>query len=174
MKKLLQAGILSTMIMAMVAGCSSIPGMGGGSKDDQKYYVGDTVSTRWFDYTINQAEAMETYEGYTAGEGNKLIVVDLEMTSTFMESIPMYNGDFQLYWPNYQDGDDYCFALEQYTDKQLPDEYSLPIKGEMSGSLVYEVPTEQNDFQFMFLEIMDDGSEDGRDGNLFTVYFTAE
>ena len=171
MKKILKIGLLSAMLVAL-AGCSAIPGMGGDSNKEN--HIGDEVSTRWFDYTVTQGQAMDTYEGYTAEEGHKLIVVDVTMKNTFTESVPMYNGDFQLYWPEYQVEDDYCFALEQYTDKQLPDEYSIPVKGEVSGALVYEVPAEQNDFQFMFQEIMDDGSEEGRDGNLFTVYFTAE
>ena len=68
--KALLAGAAAALAV-LAAGCSAIPGMGG--SDTNEAHVGDTVSTSWFDYTVTSAEPMDTYEGYTAAEGNKLV-----------------------------------------------------------------------------------------------------
>ncbi len=169
MRKILLAGILGTLAVAL-AGCSIIPGMGDGGTNEA--HVGDTVSTSWFDYTIISAEPAESYEGYTAAEGNKLVVVDLTMKNTFNESVPMYDTDFQLYWGEYSD-DEMAFPLEPYCEAQLPMEYYLSIEEVREGILVYEVPSDVRDFTFAFLEIFDNGTDEGEEGDLFVTYFTA-
>lgn len=154
-----------------LTGCGAIPGMGGG---DQEGAVGETMSNAWFDFTVDSAQAVDSYEGYTAGEGEKLVVVDVTMRNTFTQSVPMSSYDFQLFWEDISDDDDRCFALPSYCQAQLPDSYELAVDEERAGALVYEVPREETDFQFMFLEIIDDGSEEGSTGDLFTVSFTTE
>lgn len=41
------------------------------------YHVGDTISTAFFDFTVNSAVASADHEGYTAQDGYKLVVADL-------------------------------------------------------------------------------------------------
>ena len=43
-----------------------------------------------------------------------------------------------------------------------------------TGLLVYEVPNGEKDFSISYLELFDDGTEEGEEGDLFYVYFTAE
>ena len=168
-KKLWLMGVLAALAV-MVSGCSVIPGMGG--NDTGESHLGDTVSTLWFNYVVNSAEPMETYEGYTAAEGNKLVVVDLTLENTFNESVPMFDTDFQLYWGEYRD-DEWAMPLEIYCDAQLPAEYYLSIDETREGILVYEVPEDVRDFTFAFLEVKDNGTEEGEEGDLFVTYFTA-
>lgn len=152
------------------AGCNAIPGMG--SSDTGESHVGDMVSTLWFDYVVNSAEAADSYEGYTAAEGCKLVVVDLTLHNTFNESVPMYDTDFQLYWGDYGD-DEWALPMDVYCDAQLPAEYYLSIDESRDGVLVYEVPQDVRDFTFAFLEVKDNGTEEGEEGDLFVTYFTA-
>ena len=154
----------------ILTGCSMIPGMGGSETNEA--HIGDTVSTSWFDYTVNSAQAADTYEGYTAAEGKKLVVVDLTMKNTFDESVPMYDTDFQLYWGEYEENE-MSFPLEPYCEAQLPTEYYLDIDGSQEGILIYEVPAEVRDFTFAFLEVFDNGTAEGEEGDLFVTYFTA-
>ena len=168
-KKLWLMGVLAALAV-MVSGCSVIPGMGG--NDTGESHLGDTVSTLWFSYVVNSAEPMETYEGYTAAEGNKLVVVDLTLENTFNESVPMFDTDFQLYWGEYSDNE-WALPLEVYCDAQLPAEYYLSIDETREGILVYEVPEDVRDFTFAFLEVKDNGTEEGEEGDLFVTYFTA-
>ena len=168
--KALLAGAAAALAV-LAAGCSAIPGMGG--SDTNEAHVGDTVSTSWFDYTVTSAEPMDTYEGYTAAEGNKLVVVNLTMTNTFNESVPMFDTDFQLYWGEYND-DEMAFPTLPYCEAQLPEEYYLDIDATVDGVLVYEVPSDVRDFTFAFLEIFENGTEEGEEGDLFMTYFTAD
>ena len=167
--KLWLAGGMAALAVT-ITGCSVIPGMGGNETGES--HLGDTVSTLWFDYVVNSADPMDTYEGYTAAEGNKLVVVDLTMKNTFDESVPMFDTDFQLYWGDYND-DEWALPLEVYCDAQLPAEYYLSIDETREGVLVYEVPTDVRDFTFAFLEVRDNGTEEGEEGDLYLTYFTA-
>ena len=45
---------------------------------------------------------------------------------------------------------------------------------ERTGELVYEVPAGQVDFSIAYLEMFDDGTEEGDTGDAYFVYFTAE
>ena len=147
-----------------------IPGME--QNDTGESHIGDTISTLWFDYVVTSAEPAESYEGYTAAEGSKLVVVDLTMKNTFHESVPMYDTDFQLYWGDYGE-DEMAFPMEPYCDVQLPSEYYLSIDETREGVLVYEVPADVRDFTLAFLEVKDNGTEEGEEGDLYLTYFTA-
>ena len=84
----------------------------------------------------------------------------------------MSNYDFQLQWGDDSD-DAFAFPVEtneSIIDDQLPAEYDLKIKEEISGVLVYEAPAGYDDFSISTLEYYEDDTE----GNLFFVYFTAD
>ena len=56
----------------------------------------------------------------------------------------------------------------------IRDSYTLAIDEERTGELVYEVPAGQVDFSISYLELFDDGTEEGDTGDTYFVYFTAE
>ena len=67
---------LGCLAAAVLTGCGALPGME--HTDTQEAQVGDVVSTAWFDYTVTRAEAADAYEGRTAPEGSRLVVVELK------------------------------------------------------------------------------------------------
>lgn len=141
---------------------------GSASSSDGTYHVGDTISTAFFDFTVNSAVASADHEGYTAQDGYKLVVADLTIKNTETYSMPMGQYDFMIAWG---DGDeDFAYPLNQYCESQLADEYEIPIAGSAEGSLVFEVPSDQKDFALGFEEYYEDESV----GDLYVVYFTAE
>ena len=155
---------LMASILLLLSACGSIPGMEGGSSSggsasssDGTYHVGDTISTAFFDFTVNSAVASADHEGYTAQDGYKLVVADLTIKNTETYSMPMGQYDF-------------AYPLNQYCESQLADEYEIPIAGSAEGSLVFEVPSDQKDFALGFEEYYEDESV----GDLYVVYFTAE
>ena len=162
-------------ILLLLSACGSIPGMEGGSSSggsasssDGTYHVGDTISTAFFDFTVNSAVASADHEGYTAQDGYKLVVADLTIKNTETYSMPMGQYDFMIAWG---DGDeDFAYPLNQYCESQLADEYEIPIAGSAEGSLVFEVPSDQKDFALGFEEYYEDESV----GDLYVVYFTAD
>ena len=114
---------------------------------------------------------MDNDEGYTAAGGNKLVVVDLTMKDTFDESVPMFDTDFQLYWGEYGD-DEWALPLEVYCEAQFPADYYLSINETREGVLVYQVPDSACDFTLAFLEVFDNGTPEGEEGDVYLAYFT--
>lgn len=115
---------LMASILLLLSACGSIPGMEGGSSSggsasssDGTYHVGDTISTAFFDFTVNSAVASADHEGYTAQDGYKLVVADLTIKNTETYSMPMGQYDFMIAWG---DGDeDFAYPLNQYCESQL-------------------------------------------------------
>lgn len=135
--------------------------------------MGDTMHTEFFDYTVNSAYLCDDYEDYIPAEGYRLLVADVTVKNTFNESIPMFDTDFQAQWTD--DSEDayvlpLTYYMDQVSDQQLPTEYELAVDEERTGALVFEVPEGEKDFSISYLELFEDGSE----GDVFFVYFTAE
>ena len=84
--------ILGLAALTLLSGCGAFPAESGVTEA----VLGETVSTRWFECTVEEAEARKSYESDTASSGNKLVVVELELKNTFHEAVSMYDTDFQL------------------------------------------------------------------------------
>lgn len=139
-----------------------IPGGGQG-------YLGDTLHTIWFDFTVEDAYTCQSYGSYTAGNGKQLVVVDMTVQNTFPEEVPMGRYDFQIQWSEVGE-DDYAWPLAAAGEEQLPDEYYLGINEERSGILVYEVPAGEVDFSVSIAEYFENGTK----GDVYFVFFTAD
>ena len=132
--------ILGLAALTLLSGCGAFPAESGVTEA----VLGETVSTRWFDCTVEEAEARKSYESDTASGGNKLVVVELELKNTFHEAVSMYDTDFQLYWGECGP-DEWAMPLDPYCEDQLPREYDLEPGKSREGLLVYEVPQEETD-----------------------------
>lgn len=166
LKRLVGLLLASLMAMSLVACSDRKPG----NSPQLDGYIGDTLSTAWFDFTVKDAYLCGEYEGYTpAGSGMQLLVVSMDLKSTFQRSVDMFREDFPVLWDLDSDDDStIAYPIDAFHDDQLPDEYSLGIKGSKSGDLVYEVPVDIRDFSLAFMEVFDDDSE----GDVFWVDFT--
>ena len=188
--------LLLTLILAFaLTACDEIPGMNSSTSQpdsasvsgegdssssggDSSYevggtegYLGDTMATAFFNFTVSNAQSYTEVNGVTPAEGNKYLVVDMTVDNTSNYSMPMFNGeygDFQIQWGS---GDeDYGWSLDEIiTDEQLPLEYEIPISGSEEGQLIFEVPADSKDYALVFLEIYEDGST----GDMHVVYFTS-
>lgn len=161
--------ILGLAALTLLSGCGAFPAESGVTEA----VLGETVSTRWFDCTVEEAEARKSYESDTASSGNKLVVVELELKNTFHEAVSMYDTDFQLYWGECGP-DEWAMPLDPYCEDQLPREYDLEPGKSREGLLVYEVPQEETEFTLAFLELIENGTEEGEEGDLFLTRFTVE
>lgn len=159
---------------ALLLAAVMLTGCGTRTETDQHFALGDTVSTAWFDYTVTSVGAAEEYAGYHSAQGDQLVVVELTIKSTYTQSTMMFDSDFQLSWSGMEQDDTRCMPVEYYCDKQLPAEYELAPKESRSGVLVYQVPEEEQEFQFAFQEIYDDGTQEGRLGDLYVMDLTLQ
>ena len=176
MKRLGAIFLLVTLSLSLLTGCGDKTGYAEDGYAEGR--LGDTMHTYFFDYTVNSAYLCDTFEGYTPIlDGYRLLVADVTVKNTNRESIPMYDTDFQVQWSDTSE-DAYEFPITYYTDavsdQQLPTEYDLAVDEERTGLLVFEVPEGETDFSISYLELFDDGTEEGSSGDTFFVYFTAE
>lgn len=162
--------------LALLAGCGDKEGHAEDGYGEGR--MGDTMHTYFFDYTVNSAYLCDNFEGYVPSQpDSQLLVADVTVKNTNQESILMYDTDFQIQW-NSEAEDAYDYPITFYTDplteEQLPSEYELAVDEERTGLLVFEVPAGQKDFSISYLELFEDGTEEGESGDVFFVYFTAE
>lgn len=177
--KRLASLLLALMLALSLAACGE-GGLnlnpGGGKSDKKDGYIGDTLSTHWFDFTVDDAYSCAQYGDYTADTGNKLVVATITLKNTYSESVPMWGDDFAILWDE-QDG--VAPALPAgISEEQFPDEYNLGINQTKTGTAVYEVPEDVKDFAIGFQEIMEDTDNpenlDGIEGETYFVSFTPE
>lgn len=179
-KRLLALALAALLALGALTACGGNGGTAGGEDDsagqEEGYvpggglgYLGDVMHTYWFDFTVEDAYACQSYGGYTAAADKQLVVVTMTVKSTFLQSVPMGQLDFQIQWGG-EGEEDFAWPLAAQEEEQLPDEYSLGINEERSGVLVYEVPAGAVDFSVSFAEYFEDETE----GDVYFVYFTAD
>lgn len=214
MKKLLS--LLLTLVLALsLAACSSLPnGVGDlvGNKDDGDTatkepdsnaadddqgvgypvdgqadgFLGDTMHTYFFDFTINSAYTCSEFDGLVPDDGFKFLVAEITIDNTTRYTQPMYVYDFQVQWVP-QDGEDEELAYDwplfeevgdgEYaspSDEQLPAEWELGIKESRTGILLYAVPAGAKDYSISFQEYLVNSSGEETVGDLFFVWFNAD
>lgn len=179
---------LSAFLAVMLLGALTACGEGGlnlnpnGNQNDDddsdtKYgYIGDTMSTEWFDFVVGEAYSCAKYGNYTAGAGNKLVVATITLKNDCGQSVDMWGDDFVILWddPDEDSGLDIPLPAGISAD-QFPDEYSLGINASRTGKAVFEVPEEFRDFAIAFQEVYEvEDNPDGEVGKTFFVSFTAE
>ena len=140
----------------------------------------------FFDFIVNSAYTTTDYNGYTATqvdsetqEPYQLLVVNLTIKNTYSQSVTMWDSDFQAQWSTSQDTGLYSWPITDdgnvptVSDDQLPAEYDLAVGEERTGEIVFEVPSNEKDFSLSYLEIFNDGTEEGEEGDIYAVFFTA-
>ncbi len=186
MKKFFAAALTAVMMLSLAAcGKTGLSGAGDdwvNEDDNIETYenqagsstyegkIGSTLKTTWFDFTVKDAYVTdEAISGYSVSEGNRLLVVTVELKNTYGDTVPMWDDDF---WIEFGE-DDGAYPIdvnETILDDQFPKEYNLEKKETRTGTIIFEVPDDVEDFALVFLEYFDDSTE----GNYFAVYFTAD
>ena len=138
--------------------------------------LGDPMHTYFFDYTVKSVRTCDEFEGYVPmQEGYLLLVADVAVKNTHVDRISMYDTDFLVQWN--MEGE-YDAPITYYTEpvsaEQLPAEYGLAVNEERTGLLVFEVPADQKEFSISYVERFEDGTEEGEEGDPFSVCFTVE
>lgn len=155
---------LWALLVLLPAGCA-----GGEADSSQPRQLGEEVSTAWFTFSVEEATCTQEYQGYSAQQGETLVVVELSLRSRYDQAIPMFDTDFQLSWQGMEPQDQRCMPVEHYCQEQLPTEYELQPRETLDGVAVYEIPEEARDLVLTFQEVFDDGTQEGKLGETYTV-----
>ena len=148
-------------------------------------YMGDTMRTAFLDFIVEDAYTTHEFDGYTPSQGNKYVVVTVNIINTQLTTLPMFDDDFELTWNinttntdvesvypvSVLVGEDPS-AYESYetlSDLQLPITYEIPIGESKEGILLFEVPDDAVDYLMAFVEYYTSGET----GNTYFVAFNA-
>lgn len=131
--------------------------------------LGDTMSTYWFDFTVDDAVLTSEYEGSTPSAGNVLLVLTMTLDNTYFEAVPMYASDFDVEW---DDPESYETPISIFINGEelTEDAYEIPYADIVDATFVYEVAEGYEDFIVYFDEYFADETL----GNIYGVYFVPD
>ena len=157
------------MLVLALGACSNKNAQGSNENGD----IGRTFSTMFFDYTVNSAESPAEYDGYTAGDGNKLIVVNVSVKNDFGSTLPMFDTDFVLFWGDGNNGE-YSWAVDAFNDKMMPLEWELDNRETATYDMLFEAPADKTEFSLSYLEEYTDRDGNDQTGEWYDAMFTLE
>lgn len=141
--------------------------------------MGDTMRTYFFDYTVNSAYTCSKYNTYIPTPGYDLLAVEVTITNTHTDSLPMFDWDFVVLYSDFTNDEDiYDYPITSYEDvvisestrqTLLPSEYTLEKEERRTGLLLFEVPAGDTEFTISYIESFEDDSI----GDTFDVAVTA-
>lgn len=136
--------------------------------ENEALAVGDSISTYFFVFTVESAETVDTYAGYTPKEGYKLVDVVINTINTFGDTFEMKNSDYQLQWNGREEQVNSLAALD---DTMAPAAHNLPDSESVTFHYVFEVPADVTEFELRLVEEVQ-GEGDQTEATYF-VAFTA-
>ena len=134
-----------------------------------EFEPGETVEAYWFDFTVEEWQQADSWQGRRAEDGFRLVVCTLAIRSTFDSTIPMGRGDFALLWEGAAQPDgaagtwsgmEGVYPLPAYAEGQLPNAYELDGGESVRGQLVFQVPDTVTRAALMFEEYYADGASE--------------
>ena len=166
-------------------------------------YMGDTMHTAFFDFTVDSAYTTQEFDGLTAAgegmsylteyydrpapaDGCKFLVVEITLHNTTTMSQPMFVADFQVQW-DLQEGEDedqnYAFPLYQSQANESGD-YVYYSLSEMQRPAEYDLGINEERTGILLYAVpagakdyavfFEEYFSDDTIGDLFQVSFNAE
>ena len=123
--------------------------------------AGDTMSTAFFDFTINSAKLVSEIEDFVPNEEtDKFLVVNVTIQNTYgnPEPLPMSDADFELGW-NGAEKNMTIFPEYTFATNQLPEQYEIEKGHSKTGDLIYVVPADASDFRIYYYDLWKDDFE---------------
>lgn len=134
----------------------------------QLAFMKDTVSSVWFDMTVNSVIFTDSYKGCTASAGDTLAVVDVTLKNTTDIAIEMYYNDFMIFYNLGNESEsEYGTELAAFVDGADVGS-AFTLSGSKTAQYVFSLPKDAaEDYAFEYLESYSDGVT----GNLFVIIF---
>lgn len=122
----------------------------------------ETVHTALFDFTISDAETLDTYTGIQIPEKEKLVRLWLEVKNTSDQTYTMFAEDFQIQWGDADDAFGTC--LKAIDSTMIPYSYELAPGKSYRGAMLVTVPQDATALTVAYEEL-------GTDGKRVAAYF---
>lgn len=164
MKKKLLAAVCAAALLLAFSGCSAVSNLLGQGTDGK---IGSEMKTEWFTFTVDSAEVVTDYAGYSPASGNVLVDVVVTETNTTSSAQPMGTFDFVLDDP--ADTEYYQLPLDPLDDTMMPTEFELAAGQTVTYHLLFEVAEDSTDLKLQFTEEYTDSSGSEGTGNTYVV-----
>lgn len=123
--------------------------------------TGETLSTAFFDFTVSEVKAAEELDEYKPqSEGHRFIVAEVSVKNTTDQIIPVGNYDFSILWESEEEiAEEDQYPYKSFMEGMYPDDTTLNPGDTLSGSVVFEIPSDISDFAVVYDEVYDDEFE---------------
>ena len=120
--------------------------------------VGKTYETKWFTFSVDAMEKTSTYKGVEASEGTTFLVCTVTETNnwTEKEALPMSAEDFYV---NREGWTEVVWPETAWDDAMMPLTFDLNSEETVTYDVVFAVPEDTADIQFVYVEINESGDK---------------
>ena len=126
--------------------------------------IGDKVSTKWYDFTVNTIEEVETYQDYKTVDDKKLVHISITITNTIEKDVVINDEDFALVWDLNKEDRSYVYPIKDKT----PKETKIKAKETKTIDLLFEFDkSAQKPMAVYYYELFNDGQK----GNKYYIYY---
>lgn len=137
----------------------------------------EKISTMFYDFELSEPYTTTELNGYTADEDKEYLVVKLGLENTDTVEFTITSAEFCVAWGEGED--DYIAPLTYYEDteydeNQMPASYNIASGEVKDWLLIYEVPSDQNDFVIYCTDTYVDKDGNQGTGAEYDISFTAE
>ena len=173
MNKIIRLAMAGIMAVALCA-CGSSNAASSGEDKKTEAGMGETLSTMFFDVTLDNASLADSVGEVLVGKQNKFLIVDITVTNTTGSPIEMADSDF---WAKWGDGDEeYDAPITAYGEEVdltdgLPSRYTLAAGEAKSGKLVFVTDKEKTSFQLVTEDYYSEGGGNAKKGDTYTFTF---
>ncbi|MDR2131799.1 MAG: hypothetical protein LBP30_00445 [Clostridiales Family XIII bacterium] len=163
-QKLFAVLISSALLIAALSGCGSVKDVARNAAEsvvellsgEVTGEIGQTYSTKWFEFTVQSIDEVSEYEGYSPAEGSVLYDVLITEKGTFEEPSPMGTFDFYMDAPSFPD---YVYPIDPLNEDMMPLEFDLAKDQTVEYHMVYEIPADVSGLNLMYTEVDEDDNE---------------
>lgn len=131
------------------------------------YQIGDKITAKWYNFTVNSFEKVNEYGGYKKTDKTNLYHANISITNTSDKKVYLFDGDFALLWNLDKTERSYAYSKEAKTDTMLKNEIVIDINETKTIDTLYEV--DNNVSKPMAIYYYEQYS-DGTKGNKYYVY----
>lgn len=139
--------VLLLVPVLLLSGCGGSPSV--------RASRGDTVSTALFDYSVPEAEVLDSYPGIQVPQDRKLVRLWLVVKNTSMQQYTMFAQDFQIQWGD--GAEDFGTCLAAVDEAMMPDSYSLDPGMTHRDAMLVPVPRDCTALTLAYQEQLADG-----------------
>lgn len=129
--------------------------------------IGDKITAKWYDFTINSIEEINEYNGYKAKDGKTLYHAQITITNTTDKDVYLFDGDFTLVWNLENEEFSYQYSMDAFNDSMLSNEMVIEPGATKTIDTLYEVDkTTEKPLAIYYYEQY----SDNQNGNKYYVY----